>query len=388
MGLTARRLFLRHLMMSPLFAADGPEPSPQTCLDVFDFMPVAEKKLTKWHWAYLMTGSDGDLTLKRNSEAFNEIQLRARRFIDISKIDSTVEVFGERWPSPLFVCPVGSQQAFHPQGELATARAAKARGHRMILSNMTSYHVRDVAKAYERPPWYQLYVSDDWNVTTHLVKQADSAGCPVLVLTMDSATGSNRETMRRGGTKADAVCQSCHVNSYEGYMREHPMYDGLSDYTKVRAGLNGFLTWEMIARIREMTKMKMVAKGIVTSEDAEACVAHGIDGIIVSNHGGRQEESLRGTIESLPEVVAAVKGRMPVMLDSGVRRGTDILKALALGATAVGIGRPYIWGLGAFGQPGVERVLELLQAEMVTTMKLIGVTKAREIGPSSVVVRR
>jgi len=132
----------------------------------------------------------------------------------------------------------------------------------------------------------------------------------------------------------------------------------------------------------------MVAKGIVTSEDAEACVAHGIDGIVVSNHGGRQEESLRGTIESLPDVVAAVKGRMPVMLDSGVRRGTDILKALALGATAVGIGRPYIWGLGAFGQPGVERVLELLQAEMVTTMKLIGVTKAREIGPSSVVVRR
>jgi len=387
MGLTARRLFLRHLMMSPLFAADGPETKPESCLDVFDFMPLAQKKLTKWHWAYLMTGSDGDLTLKRNSEAFQEIQLRARRFIDISKIDTSVDVFGERWTSPLFVCPVGSQQAFHAEGELATARAAKARGHQMILSNMTSHHVRDVAKAYERPPWYQLYVSNDWNVTTHLVKQADSAGCPVLVLTMDSATGSNRETMWRGGTKVEAVCQSCHVNSPQGYMKEHPMYDGLADYSKVRA-LNGFITWEMIARIREMTKMKMVAKGVVTHEDAEACVAHGIDGIIVSNHGGRQEESLRATIDCLPEVVAAVKGRMPVMLDSGVRRGTDVLKALALGATAVGIGRPYIWGLSAFGQAGVERVLSLLQEEMITTMKLIGVTKAREIGPGAVVVKR
>ncbi|MEP7362956.1 MAG: alpha-hydroxy acid oxidase [Acidobacteriota bacterium] len=387
MGLTARRLFLRHLMMSPLFAADSPEAKPDTCLDVFDFMPLAQKKLTKWHWAYLMTGSDGDLTLKRNSEAFNEIQLRARRFVDISKIDTAIEVFGERWTSPLFVCPVGSQQAFHPEGELATARAAKARGHQMILSNMTSHHVRDVAKAYGRPPWYQLYASDDFAVTTHLVKQADSAGCPVLVLTMDSATASNRETMRRGGTKADAVCQSCHVNSPAGYMKEHPMYDGLADYSKA-VGLTGFITWEMIARIREMTKMKLIAKGIVTHEDAEACVAHGIDGIIVSNHGGRQEESLRGTIESLPEVVAAVKGRMPVMLDSGVRRGTDMIKALALGATAVGIGRPYIWGLGAFGQPGVDRVLSLLQDEMVTTMKLIGATKAREIGPTSLVMKR
>jgi (S)-2-hydroxy-acid oxidase len=258
----------------------------------------------------------------------------------------------------------------------------------MILSNMTSHHVRDVTKAYGRPPWYQLYASDDWNVTSHLVKQADSAGCPVLALTMDSVTGSNRETMKRGGTKADAVCQSCHVNSNEGYMREHPMYDGLPDYTKVKAGLTGFITWEMVARIREMTKMKIIAKGIVTHEDAQACVDHGIDGIIVSNHGGRQEESLRGTIESLPEVAAAVKGRMPVMLDSGVRRGTDILKAMALGATAVGIGRPYIWGLGAFGQPGVERVLSLLQDEMVTTLKLIGVTKAREMGAGAVVVKR
>jgi 4-hydroxymandelate oxidase len=379
----ARRMFLRHLLMSPLFAAETPETSLDKCLDVFDFMPLAQKRIMKWHWAYLQTGVDGDLTMKRNSEAFQEIQLRARRFVDTNHIDTTAEVFGERWASPLFLCPVGSQQAFHPEGELAVARAAKARGRQMILSNMTSTHVRDVAKAYGRPPWYQLYVSDDWNVAVHLVKQADSAGCPVLVLTVDSAAGSNRVTMRRGGTKGDAVCQSCHVNSTAGYMKEHPMYDG-ADTSKAK-GLTGFITWEMIDRIRAMTKMKLVAKGVVTREDAAECVARGIDGIIVSNHGGRQEESFRGTIESLPEVVDAVKGRIPVLFDSGVRRGTDILKALALGATAVGIGRPYIWGLGAFGQPGVERVVDILREEMILTMKMIGVLRSSGIGAASLV---
>lgn len=381
-----RRRFLEFLALSPLAQAQTALNSPADAFNVSDFIPAAQKNLTKWHWAYLMTGSDDDGTLRRNGEAYRDIQIRARRFIDISKIDTSVRIFGETLPSPICLSPVGSQQAFHTQGELAVARAANARGHQMILSNMTSHHVREVAKAYQRPPWYQLYATDVFEMATHLIKQSESAGCTKLFLTVDSPVSSNRETMWRGGMKRDAVCQSCHVNSLQGYMKEHPMYDG-SNYAAVKT-LNGPITWEWIRRIRDLTKMKLIAKGVVTAEDATLCVENGLDGVMVSNHGGRQEESLMATIEALPEVAEAVKGRLPIILDGGIRRGTDIFKALALGATAVGIGRPYIWGLGAFGQPGVERVLELLQAELVTAMKLAGTTSIEAITKNYVRVNR
>ena len=381
-----RRRFLEFLALSPLAQGQSGLNSPAEAFNVFDFIPAAQKKIAKWHWAYLMTGADDDLTLKRNSDAYKEIQLRVRRFVDVSRIDTSVRIFGETLASPICLSPVGSQQAFHPEAELAVARAAAGRGHQMILSNMTSNHVRDVAKAYTRPPWYQLYPTDSFEIASHLVRQAESAGCTKLFLTADSPGASNRETMRRGADKRDAVCQSCHENSIQGYMKEHPMYEG-ADISKAKS-LTWPFTWDLIRRIRDLTKMKLVAKGVMTREDAALCVANGLDGVMVSNHGGRQEESLMATIEALPEVVEAVGGRIPVIIDGGIRRGTDVFKALALGATAVSIGRPYIWGLGAFGQPGVERVLELLQAELVTTMKLAGTVSIGAITRGYVRVNR
>ena len=165
-------------------------------------------------------------------------------------------------------------------------------------------------------------------------------------------------------------------------LKEHPMYDGL-DVSKFQ-GITNPVTWESIDRIRELTRMKIVVKGVMASEDAQLCVEHGLDGIVVSNHGGRQEETLLSTIEVLPEIVNVVKGRIPVLIDGGFRRGTDVFKALAIGATAIGIGRPYIWGLGAFGQRGVERVLELMQAELVMVMKQAGATTIGKITPEFV----
>ncbi|MEE8134017.1 MAG: alpha-hydroxy acid oxidase, partial [Gemmatimonadales bacterium] len=204
-----------------------------------------------------------------------------------------------------------------------------------------------------------------------LLSRAEGAGCPVVVLTVDLPVNSNRNTERRYAAADDRDCVTCHTPTVEGYFSRKRMFDSV-DVSNLTGLFAPSLTWEFIQRLKDTTDMRIVVKGIVTGDDAERCVDHGADGIIVSNHGGRAEESGRATILSLTEVVAAVRGRLPVIVDSGFRRGNDILKALALGATAVGIGRPYLWGLGAFGQPGVERVLDILRGELEIAMQLAG----------------
>jgi isopentenyl diphosphate isomerase/L-lactate dehydrogenase-like FMN-dependent dehydrogenase len=329
-----------------------------------------------------MTGVDDDLTRDLNHDAFRFFQIRPRRFVDVEKIDTSVQIFGQRYPSPIVMDPVGSQRAFDSDGELATARAAHARGSQMILSTVTTTPLRDVAREYRRPLWYQLYSSKDWDITKGLIQKAETAGCPVLVVTVDTPSSGNRETVARAGHRSEGECKTCHEPGLKGMMKEHPMYDGL-DVSKFH-GITDPVTWESIDRIRNLTRMKIVVKGVMTSEDAQLCVEYGLDGIVVSNHGGRQEETLLSTIEVLPEIVNVVKGRIPVLIDGGFRRGTDVFKALAIGATAIGIGRPYIWGLGAFGQRGVERVLELMQAELVMVMKQAGTATIGKITPEHV----
>ena len=388
----SRRRFVEHLLRSPLVLAGtiaAQSPTSRTpiassgdALDVFDFAPLAQKKMSAAHWAYLMTGVDDDLTRDLNHDAFRLFQIRPRRFVDVEKIDTSVQIFGQRYPSPIVIDPVGSQRAFDSDGELATARAARARGNQMILSTVTTTPLRDVAREYQRLLWYQLYSSKDWDITKGLIQKAETAGCPVLVVTVDTPSGGNRETVARAGRRGEGECKMCHEPGLKGMMKEHPMYDGL-DVSKFQ-GITNPVTWESIDRIRELTRMKIVVKGVMTGEDTQLCVEHGLDGIVVSNHGGRQEETLLSTIEVLPEIVNVVKGRIPVLIDGGFRRGTDVFKALAIGATAIGIGRPYIWGLGAFGQRGVERVLELMQAELVMVMKQAGATTIGKITPEFV----
>jgi 4-hydroxymandelate oxidase len=368
----ASAVLLKPCLSSPRAVAEGSELlSPSDALDVFDFEAVTRKNLPPAHLAYLATGVESDATLRANREGFSKFQIRARRLVDTSRLDTRVELFGATWPSPIVLAPVSSQRAFNPEGEIATARAARAGNHLQILSTLTTASVEEVIAARGMPVWYQLYPTSDWNIARALVKRAESAGCPIVALTVDNPTSAGRETLAREQKLDRRDCATCHPTDPGGYFRRKPMFDGL-DVAKLSSPLTDRLTWDFVRRLQDTTSMKIVLKGIVTAEDATLALRHRVDGVIVSNHGGRGEESARSTIESLPEVVNAIGGKIPVLVDSGFRRGTDIFKALALGAKAVCIGRPYIWGLAAFGQAGVERSLEILRTELEITMRSMG----------------
>jgi isopentenyl diphosphate isomerase/L-lactate dehydrogenase-like FMN-dependent dehydrogenase len=276
-------------------------------------------------------------------------------------------------------------RAFHPEGELAVARAAKAERTVVGLSTMATTRIEDVTAARGEPVWFQLYPSNDTAVMRAMVKRAEAAGTRVLLLTVDMPLGPNRETQFRFAKRDERPCAACHDKSFAGQVSRKPMYDGL-DLAKVVDNIEPAMDWDYVKRLRDLTSMKVVLKGVVTREDAVLAVEHGVDGVYVSNHGGRSEESSRGALDSLPEVAEAVAGRIPVLVDSGFRRGTDVFKALALGATAVGIGRPYVWGLAAFGEEGVAAVIRMLRAELVMAMQTCGTPRLRDVGRDRVKV--
>lgn len=397
----SRRRLIRSLLAAPLlsglipalraFAMEDPLiDSAAKALDVFDFERLARAKLPPAHFGYLATGVDGDATLHANDAGFGNYALRVRRMVDTRDLDTSVSVFGTTWETPVFLAPLGSQRAFHPDGELASARAARSKKHLQILSTVSSTGVEDVNAARGEPVWYQLYPTDQWPVTEALVARAKAAECPVLVLTVDLQGGSNRLTLARSIPRDTRDCASCHISSrtrLSGFITGKPMFAGL-DLSAVTDLTPPGMTWDYLARLRDIWPRKLVIKGLVTREDAQLAIAHGVDGIIVSNHGGRAEDSGRPAIDSLAEVAPAVAGRVPLLMDGGVRRGTDVFKALALGANAVGIGRPYIWGLASFGQDGVERVLEILRNELAIAMRQAGARSIAEITSSFVVDRR
>ncbi len=398
-----RRQFLRFLVGTPLFAGSAMLPllaqklwaadelpaelitAAEDALSVFDFQPVAKTMLSPAHYGYTVSGTDGDETLLANREGFERFRIRVRRLVDIRSADTATEVFGTRWASPIALAPVGGQRKYHPEGEVAVARAAGQGAHTQILSTATSRSVEDVAAARGAPIWYQLYPTNYWHVAETMVKRAEQAGCPVVALTVDRASPRNMETFERYVRTDTADCSACHVvnGTVEQRMRSKPMYDGI-DLSEVTSTQASGLTWDFVERLKSITSMRVVLKGIVTSQDAALCLQHGVDGIIVSNHGGRSEASGRSTIESLPEIVETVGGRVPVLIDSGFRRGTDIFKALALGADAVCVGRPYIWGLSSFGQAGVEKVMDILRTEFRRVMMEAGVTSVADIDSSYV----
>jgi isopentenyl diphosphate isomerase/L-lactate dehydrogenase-like FMN-dependent dehydrogenase len=359
-------------------------------LDVFDFERLARERLPPAHFGYLATGVDGDATLHANLEGFSHYGLRVRRLVGVGNIDMSVKLFGTTWDSPIVLDPVGSQRAFHPDGELAVARAARSRNHLQILSTMASTGVEDVAAARGAPIWYQLYPTDQWTVTQALVNRAKAAECPVLVLTVDLQGGTNRVTLGHAIRHDTRDCTACHATKPPQLLKELPrkaMFRGL-DLSAVTDLTPLDMNWDFIKRLRDIWPRKLMVKGIVTRDDGELAVTHGLDGLVVSNHGGRGEDSGRATIDSLQEVVAGVGGRMPIIVDGGFRRGSDIFKALALGATAVGVGRPYIWGLASFGQEGVEKVLDILRHELLFVMRQAGTRSIVEINRSYIVDNR
>lgn len=394
----ARRRFIRYLAASPLMAplairaaqiAQDTEliATPDQALNVFDFEAVARHRLPIAHYSYLATGTSDEATLRANREAYSRLSLRVRRLVDVRKIDMSVSLFGVVWDSPIILAPVSSQRAFHPEGEIASARAARAKNHLQILSTPTSTSVEEVSAARGAPVWYQLYASDQWRVTEGLVKRVEAAECPALVLTVDLQGGSNRESLLRARRRDTRDCTACHTaDPLRPWLSigPKPMFAGL-DTSAVTANTPLDMDWTFVRRVRALWPRKFLLKGIVTGEDAGLAVQQGVDGLIVSNHGGRAEDSGRATIDSLREVVDEVRGRIPVLVDGGIRRGPDIFKALAIGASAVCIGRPYVWGLAAFGQPGVEAVLDILRRELLMVMRQAGTVRIADIKRSLIV---
>ena len=362
--------------------------SAADALSVLDFEPVARAKLPPWHWAWLSTGGDDGATMRANREGYERYQIRARRLVDISKVDTSIQLFGRSWETPIFMSPVGGHRTYNPDGELATARAAKSKKHLQVLSTVTTTSVEEVNAARGEPVWFQLYQRDEWGQTRQLLKRVEAAGCPALVFTVDLLGGRNMEQFNRVFQRNRQQCGACHLNGQPlTDLRNRPMLNSLSTSANPQPEI-GSPTWDYVKRLKDTTGMKLLIKGIVTREDAELAIQNGVDGVYISNHGGRAESSLRPTVQCVPEVAGGVAGRAPILVDGGVRRGTDIFKALALGATAVGVGRPYMWGLASFGQQGVETVLDILRRELQLIMRQSGVTTISSITANYIVNRQ
>jgi 4-hydroxymandelate oxidase len=397
----SRRRLLQFLAASPLFArnalAEGLRSSdpvdwaprdldkliadPMQALDVFDFEPVMKQNVPPAHFGYMATGVDDEVTLRANREGFRKFELRPRRLVDVSKIDMSAEILGIKYDSPIVIAPAGSNRAFHPDAEIAVAKAARAGNHLQMLSTVATTSIEDAIAARAAPVWFQLYTTQRWEVAEGLVKRAEAAGAPAIAVTLDVRSSAKWETFVRLRRTDTRDCGSCH--GLNDYLSRKPNFTGI-DLGGVSSTIVTNLTWDLIKRLRDTVKVKLVLKGILASEDAKLAADAGIDAIIVSNHGGRVEDGVGATIDVLPEIVEAVGGRMPILVDSGFRRGSDIVKALAMGAQAVCIGRPYLWGLGAFGQPGVERVLGMLRAETRTAMQQLGAPSLKDLTPAMV----
>jgi (S)-2-hydroxy-acid oxidase len=319
--------------------------------------------------AYLESGADDNRTLAANTNDWANVHIRCRRLVNVSTIDLRCTVLDATVPSPIALSPVGFQSLFHKDAELATAKGAEANGHLMIASSLGTQPFGTIAKHTTTPLWFQLYPTTNRAVTKTLLDRAHAAHCKTVVLTVDVPRPGNREAHLDLLESMNAG--SVPLGNYEGIRTSESIFDPS-------------MTWDIVQWLREHTSMNIVLKGIVTHEDAKLCIEHGVDGIIVSNHGGRQEESDRSTVACLPEVAKAVDARIPIMIDGGIRRGTDVFKALALGANMVCIGRPYIWGLAAHGAAGVAQALSILDGELERAMQLAGTPRVQDITQSSV----
>ncbi|XP_065907378.1 2-Hydroxyacid oxidase 1-like isoform X2 [Dysidea avara] len=340
-----------------------------------DFEEHFLKSLDRNARDYFSSGANQELTLKDNVEAFNRYRLRPRMLRDVSNVNMKTTIMGNEIDFPIGIAPTGVQKMAHPEGEVATARAASSMNTCMILSTWSTTSIEEVAQANGSGlRWFQLYVFKDKSVTVDLVQRAEMAGYKAIVITVDTsrvgkklADDRNRFNLLSHLHRVNATTDTLDNTQSSQEAQESFVYKS------TRTMLDPKLTWDTITWMKSFTKLPVIVKGILTGEDAKLAVQHGVDGIIVSNHGGRQLDGVLAAIDVLGEVVEAVEGRVEVYLDGGVRQGTDVLKALALGAKAVFIGRPVLWGLAYQGQTGVEEVLRIIKEEFKLAMALSGV---------------
>lgn len=350
-------------------------------INVFDFAALAKKKLDPYAWDYLDGGSEDEQSLRDNREIFKQIIIRPRMLVDTSKIDLSLTLFGQKLDHPILLDPAGGKNCFFMGGEAAVAKAA----HNANTLHITNGGIDDVIESGNGAKvWWQLTTGGQLANTQSMrsfVKRVEAQGASGICFSVDIMHVSHRERDMHNKMQRSWCETGIPKRDAQGRMPEakNPM----------RAGLYPSLphptpVWNSVRELRQMTKLPIVIKGILTGEDAARCVEVGVNGILVSNHGARQLDHVGSTMAALPEVVKAAGNRVPVMIDGGFRRGTDILKALALGAAAVAIARPYLYGLTAFGQRGVERVIELLRTELALDMALAGVPNLASIDRSLV----
>lgn len=339
------------------------EPTPRVTVD--DYLEAARTAVTADVWDYYEGGAGDEWTLAQNRRAFERWMLRPRFLRGAGEPDTSTSVLGALVALPVIVAPWAYQRLAHPDGELATARAAAAAGTVMVVSSTTVSYLEEVAAASDGPKWWQLYVAEDRGFTSAMLERVVAAGYSAICWTVDFVVNGLR-----------------HRDTRSGFVM--PLGIGESDYL-----YDSNLTWADLEWIRERCSgLPIIVKGLLTAEDAELAVQAGADAIVVSNHGGRQLDRSPAALDALPEVVEQVSGRVPVLMDGGVRRGTDVVTALALGASAVLVGRPTIWGLAAEGEAGVAGVLEILRAELENAMALTGCRTVDEIGPALVAPAR
>lgn len=372
--------------------------------NIEDLRIAAKRRLPRSVFDYIDGGADGEVTLRENTRAFEDVTFRPRCAVDTPPPDLRTTVLGTPLSMPIILAPVGSSRMFWPRGEEIAASVAGAAGTIYSLSTLSGCRLEDVKKSTGGPAWYQLYLCGGRDVASKTVQRAQDAGYSALILTIDTAVAGLRERDLRNGAKELLTRRVVPMLPYVGQFMAKPgwlagffrdgglmsfpnvmLAEGPMPYADVGLALEqSTVTWKDLGWIREIWKGPVIIKGVHTGDDARRAVDEGADAVVVSNHGGRQLDGVAATIRVLPEVVAAVGGRTEVLLDSGVRRGGDVAKALCLGARAVLIGRAYAYGLGAAGGPGVARALEILKADLVRAMKLLGVSSVAELDRSYV----
>jgi 4-hydroxymandelate oxidase len=343
--------------------------------DVMRFEPLARERLSQMAYDYVRSGGGDEISMRENRAGFERLQLSPSVLVDVSKIDTRVNLFGGEFESPILLAPVAYHRLYHPEGEIGTARGASAAGAGFVISSFTTTEIDEIARNTQRAIWFQLYVQRDRGFTKEMVERAVASGCKAVCLTVDTPVLGNRYGQLSFGLPKELECVHLRGLALKTPVTGHKtqrstIYDVLFDPS---------FNWNDLEWLRSVAKVPVILKGVLSTEDGKRAVERGADGVIVSNHGGRNLDTVPATIDALPRVVEAIAGRIPVMLDSGIRRGTDVLAALALGAKAVFIGRPYVYGLAAGGAQGVERVISILRDELERAMALTGRRSIAEI---------
>lgn len=355
---------------------------PQHVAALADYEPLARERMSDGAWAYMAGGSGDEWTLRENTAAFARLPLRSRVLRDMSGATTRVTLFGTELAAPILLAPVAFQTLVHPHGELATAIAAGALDTAMVVSTQASMTLESIAQEAAGPLWFQLYIQPDRDFTASLVRRAEEAGYRALVVTVDAPVNGLRNREQRAGFALPAGIEAVNLQGMRGL--PPPLPEALLFGTPL---LETAARWADLEWLRGITRLPILLKGIVDAEDARRAIASGIDGIIVSNHGGRALDGVPATIDLLPGVADAVAGAVPVLMDGGIRRGNDVLRALALGASAVLVGRPFIFALAAAGAPGVAHVLRMLRAELELAMALTGCADVASIDRSVLAAR-